>query len=235
MTKHNIAVNSTSLSITAIWLIAACTLGGCMSLTGLDASSSYGCQAPQGVKCQSVSGTYYNSLKNNLPSQQGKPHMQWSQPTQEGPSKSEATIGAQADVVQALQVTGAIPLRSQGKVLGLWFKPWKDADGDLFDEGHVYVQIDSGDWLIEHVQRRIRAAYAPVLAPVQAKAQAQTQVQALGASSANTSTGSAPGATSRSAQVGGGSRPLQWPGRSMTDTIKALQGNEQGGADGIDE
>src|SRR5258706_11168999 len=46
---------------------------GCANITGLDGKSSYSCKAPDGVKCDSVSGNYYNSVQNNLPSQRRSP------------------------------------------------------------------------------------------------------------------------------------------------------------------
>ncbi len=58
-----------------------------------------------------------------------------------------------------------MPLRSSARILRLWFKPWEDADRDLYDQGYVYVQIDGGQWLIEHAQRQIREAYAPLRPP----------------------------------------------------------------------
>ena len=45
---------------------------------------------------------------------------------------------ASADAAQAL------PLRSAPRILRLWFKPWEDADRDLYDQGYVYVQVDGG-------------------------------------------------------------------------------------------
>jgi conjugal transfer pilus assembly protein TraV len=58
-----------------------------------------------------------------------------------------------------------LPLRSAPRILRLWFKPWEDADRDLYDQGYVYVQVDGGRWLVDHAQRAIREAYAPVRAP----------------------------------------------------------------------
>ena len=58
-----------------------------------------------------------------------------------------------------------VALRSQARYLRLWIKPWEDIDGDLFDQAHVYVQIDHGRWQIEHVQRAIRERYAPLRPP----------------------------------------------------------------------
>ena len=56
----------------------------------------------------------------------------------------------------------ATPLRAGPRVLRLWIKPWEDADRDLNGESLVYVQIDTGRWLVDHVQRQARDAYAPI-------------------------------------------------------------------------
>ena len=56
----------------------------------------------------------------------------------------------------------AAPLRAAPRVLRLWIKPWEDADRDLNGESLVYVQVDNGRWLVDHVQRQVREAYAPV-------------------------------------------------------------------------
>ena len=58
-----------------------------------------------------------------------------------------------------------LPLRSPARVLRLWVKPWEDADGDLMDQLYVYVPVDNGRWLVDHTQRQIRDAYAPIKAP----------------------------------------------------------------------
>ena len=50
-------------------------------------------------------------------------------------------------------------------MLRLWTKPWEDADGDLWDQGYVYVQVDAGRWQIDHVRQRIRDQYAPLRPP----------------------------------------------------------------------
>jgi conjugal transfer pilus assembly protein TraV len=47
-------------------------------------------------------------------------------------------------------------------VLRLWIKSWEDADRDLNGESLVYVQVDNGRWLVDHVQRQSREAFAPV-------------------------------------------------------------------------
>lgn len=155
----NAARRSTYLAGLA-WL-----LGGCMSMSGLDGSSSYGCKAPPGVTCESVSGTYANAIRNNLPAQRARA-------AASAPGAASATVSPKSDTGQA--IAGAadptVPLRSPPRILRLWFKPWEDADHDLFDQGYVYVQIDGGRWLVEHVQRRIRQTYAPLRPPPHAGA-----------------------------------------------------------------
>lgn len=132
-------------------------LTGCMNLSGLSGGSSYACKAPDGVTCQSVSGTYANAVAHNLPAQR-----------QHAAAPPVATA-ASASAGLALRVepapSAATPLRSSPRILRLWFKPWEDADRDLYDQGYVYVQIDAGHWLVEHAQRTIREAHAPVRAP----------------------------------------------------------------------
>jgi conjugal transfer pilus assembly protein TraV len=53
-------------------------------------------------------------------------------------------------------------LRSGPRILRLWVKPWEDADGDLNGESVVYIQVEGGRWLVDHAQRQVRDAYAPV-------------------------------------------------------------------------
>ena len=56
----------------------------------------------------------------------------------------------------------AAPLRAGPRVLRLWIKPWEDADRDLNGESLIYVQVDNGRWLVDHVQRQAREPYAPI-------------------------------------------------------------------------
>ena len=141
-------------------------LSACMNMSGLGGDSKYACKAPEGVACESVSGTYANAVHNNLPSQRA----QRSAVTEKGESEprpstnfARTTVSTASGNADDGTTTG--PLRSQARVLRLWIKPWEDADGDLYDQGYIYVQVDNGQWLIDHVQRQIRDAYAPVKPP----------------------------------------------------------------------
>jgi conjugal transfer pilus assembly protein TraV len=148
---------------------------GC-SITGLNAGSSYACKAPEGVKCDSVSGTYHNAVANNLPSQRktsSEPQPDAVRPAsgmKEARYESSAqpttlaTMAASLNGASPSMVAAAAPssLRSGPRILRLWIKPWEDADGDLNGESVVYIQVEGGRWLVDHAQRQIRDAYAPV-------------------------------------------------------------------------
>lgn len=140
--------------------VATSMLGGCTSMSGLSGSSNYACKAPEGVTCDSVSGTYANAIHNNLPSQRSR-----------GLPSAPAATAPPSTLTPSPSMSASAapnPLRSSARILRLWFKPWEDADRDLYDQGYVYVQIDSGQWLIEHAQRQIREAYAPPRPPPKA-------------------------------------------------------------------
>jgi len=142
-------------------------LAGC-SITGLGGSDQYGCKAPEGVRCESVSGTYANSVQNNLPAQR-----------RSSATHSTGAASGGQPAVQAPTALGSVeaanpsssapeppqPLRSEPRILRLWFKAYLDSDQDLNDQGYVFVQVDSGRWLIERTQRQAREAFAPIRPP----------------------------------------------------------------------
>jgi len=152
-------------------IVLAAVLPGC-AITGLDGESKYACKAPEGVRCDSVSGTYYNALQNNLPAQRRSA----APPVDTSPQASPASSAPRAvpTVLNASTrpATGdegaayvAAPLRAAPRVLRLWIKAWEDADRDLVGESLVYVQVDNGRWLVDHVQRQQREPFVPIRAP----------------------------------------------------------------------
>ena len=140
---------------------------GCANITGLDGKSSYSCKAPDGVRCDSVSGNYYNSVQNNLPSQRRSPMSNGgaeapaAAPTRQEASYLVSTAARTAAPGEPMPYNAA-PLRAAPRVMRLWIKPWGDADRDLNGEALVYVQVDNGRWLVDHVQRQAREPFAPV-------------------------------------------------------------------------
>jgi conjugal transfer pilus assembly protein TraV len=146
------------VSRTVLLVVPTLALVGCTNITGLGGGSGYSCKAPEGVACDSMSGVYANSLADRLPGRRAVV-----------PSVGAAPASAphMPRPTPPVGTTSSAPssLRSAARVLRLWVKPWEDADGDLIDQSYVYVQIDNGQWLIDHAQRQIREAYAPVKAP----------------------------------------------------------------------
>ena len=148
-------------------------------MAGIGGSAEFGCKAPVGVTCDSVSGNYYNALQQNLPAQQKSPPPKpdasgeptvTDQPTRKNivPSAAATTAarpGPSAVTTLAATQLASAPLRSPPRVLRLWIKPWEDSDGDLHSPSYVYVPLDAGRWLIDHTPRPERSAYVPIKAP----------------------------------------------------------------------
>jgi len=154
-------------------IVIAAVLPGC-AITGLDGGSKYACKAPEGVRCDSVSGTYYNALQNNLPSQRRSAAPPVDTSPQAAPAGSAPRAAPTMLNASTRPATGdegaayvAAPLRAAPRVLRLWIKAWEDADRDLVGESLVYVQVDNGRWLVDHVQRQQREPFVPIRAPRQ--------------------------------------------------------------------
>lgn len=168
--------------------LLAIVLSGCAGLSGLNGASSFQCSAPAGIPCQSVTGVHLNERAGNLPSQRPQPRQpKTAAPTEmrtgEGyppnsippatpsthstsqrsgsPAGSEPDLaaGTKIPALETRPMLGAI--RSDPTVIRIWIAPWEDGDGDLNDQGYVYLQIDSGRWLIEHNRERIRREFTP--------------------------------------------------------------------------
>jgi len=146
----------------------AAILTGCMNLSGLGGDSHYACKAPQGVACDSVSGNYANAGAR-LAAKTGPASLEPVSPTAPRTRRLETATAAKPTVAaqpESPDSTDSLPaLRSTPRILRLWIKPWEDADRDLYDQSYVYLQVDNGRWLVEHAQRDIRSAYAPVRPP----------------------------------------------------------------------
>jgi conjugal transfer pilus assembly protein TraV len=151
-------------------------LAACMNMSGLGGESKYACKAPDGVACDSVSGTYANALHNNLPSQQAQRFARrQKEASEESPSNKVGRAMSSATANVSGMAVKPSPLRTQARILRLWIKPWEDADGDLYDQGYVYVQVDNGQWQIDHVQRQIRDVYAPLKPPPKPATEASSE------------------------------------------------------------
>lgn len=166
-----------------VGLVASClppllaSLAGCSNMSGLGGSSEMSCAAPPGVPCQSVSGVHANASAGNLPSQRPATSAppEPARDTASGffptaaPPKAQLLAG-EGDGSTGAPTLGAI--RSEPMLIRVWIAPWEDSDGDLHSDSYVYLQVDSGRWLVEHNRERIRRQFAPMPAPASAAAAA---------------------------------------------------------------
>ncbi len=144
------------------WLLA-----GCSNLSGLGGSASFQCKAPEGIPCMSVSGVDANERAGTLPLLRPTAARSAEQaPANGGAVRADAAAAAASGPSRPSRVTllpaGAI--RSEPTVIRMWIAPWEDVDGDLHDQSLIYLQADSGRWLIEHNRERIRRAFGPAAA-----------------------------------------------------------------------
>ena len=143
--------------------VGVIALSGCASsMSGVGGTDSYACKAPEGALCTSVSGVYANSAHGSA------------QPAK--PSVTKATVAAPviygaASIAPGHPTASATPgnaIRSNPRVLRVWIAPWEDSDGDLHEEAFIYLIVDTGRWLIEHVRPAARSRIDGVAPPVSA-------------------------------------------------------------------
>lgn len=107
-----------------IMLAVLASMSGCASLSGFDGRSSFACQAPDGVLCESMSGIYANASANNLPGQK----VSRAQQGELSHAKVRASDPAPSSVVMTTPIYSGTPIRSAPRVLRVWFAPWEDSD-----------------------------------------------------------------------------------------------------------
>jgi len=164
---------------------------GALALSACATNSEYGCKAPAGVQCQSVSGTYYNAIQHNLPSQRNYKDSHTG--ANEAPPRAvPATAIEGAPPLAEGSPPGAyapMPLRTQDRVIRLWIKPWEDTDHDLWDQSYVFVEVDGGHWLLDRAGRKVSAGYVPVRVPGTAVAPDTGQIMGATKAAGSTSVG----------------------------------------------
>lgn len=131
----------------------------CLLMTGcagVDSGSHFKCQAPEGIGCSSLSGTYANAVEDNLP---GSP-VKKSAINNKDDKKERAITGAAPQ--------SGTPILSEPIVLRIWVAPWEDGRKALHDQAYLYVVADPGHWQVAHTKKRIAEQYR-VLAPAARK------------------------------------------------------------------
>src|SRR5581483_8890998 len=91
----------------------------------LSGCASYGCPAPEGVRCQRISDVYSSTQKKSPFPKEIKPLREEGSASFQEPSMNQKPI----------------PLRTAPKVLRVWIAPWIDQDGDLHQEGDLFLVV----------------------------------------------------------------------------------------------
>lgn len=135
-------------------------LAGCGDLSGLGATTEFACKAPIGVHCDSLAGTYYNSLANNLPTQRRHTNLPAALPGQ--------TAILHASTPEVSPSFAPASLRAPGREMRIWVKAWQDDERDLADQSYVYLVVSDGRWRVAHVQQEERSTFARLQPPLPA-------------------------------------------------------------------
>lgn len=151
------------------------------SLTGcatLGASSDFGCKAPDGVACDSLSGTYSNALQHNLPGQNVH-HVSKNQSSESAsvsddgdddllginstpkeekkPAVPEALKSFESNrnssgYLASSSMMQGIPVLAGQKVMKVTIFSWEDSDKNLHESSDVFIKINSNKWQVPHVK-----------------------------------------------------------------------------------
>lgn len=141
------------MTIRIVWsagggLLVAVLFEGCTSLSGVGGEAQYACPAPRGIQCGSVSANYRQSLHRDFASQAQATGVN------SAAQLNNMSLPPTSTPTSSATVDSATPLRSPPHILKLWVAPWEDRDGVLHDAAFVFVPIDHGRWLLDHVPAR---------------------------------------------------------------------------------
>jgi conjugal transfer pilus assembly protein TraV len=159
-----------TVRLIAAALTSASILAGCGSLSGLDASSSFGCKAAPGVTCQSISGVHQNASAGNLPFQrtgegngkspESNARSEDEKPQAYGSNKTDSNTKVSPRDMNA--ASSGMPVRQPPLVLRVWMAPFEDETGDLHDQSYFYTMVHSGRWMIEANRSTITNQFRPI-------------------------------------------------------------------------
>jgi conjugal transfer pilus assembly protein TraV len=153
-----------------VLVLAGCASGG---LAGIGGSSEYGCLAPPGVSCMSISGLHANAEKGTLPAL--RPRADQERETgKDDKGAANAPVAYNPQAVpggdQMARVSpktmdapySGTPLRTPPRILRIWLAPFEDTDMDLHDQKYVYVTIHTGRWVLEANQVNVAPQFKQV-------------------------------------------------------------------------
>lgn len=115
-------------SIAVMTFLGGCSVGG----------SQFACNGmPDGVSCMSAREVYQATNNADKLSRTGK--------------KPDGEVAAPAENIRTAAmpvpaIDNPVPIRTQAKVLRIWFAPWQTESGDLNVPGYAYTEIEPRRW-----------------------------------------------------------------------------------------
>lgn len=124
--------------------LAATTMAGC------SLEPHYGCPAPDGVACMSVSDVYKRDARGEIHPATITPHNQ-SGGGDTAPDSTPSPTG----FLQPLASKPGDPIFREPHRLRIWIVDWESTDG-VYDPNHyVYIRLDDGQWLLPKMRARL--------------------------------------------------------------------------------
>jgi len=151
-------------------LLFSFTLAGALS----GCAVKYGCPAPDGVTCKPISEVYSSNggqSTPNDPNRSGTPggsgvrDRERPGPESRNSRSVEENLSLTPGPRHPASDSAAVPLRSAPKVLRVWVAPWIDEEGDLHQEGDLYVVVDHGAWAVGLPEVESGSASRPGIIP----------------------------------------------------------------------
>jgi conjugal transfer pilus assembly protein TraV len=146
-------------------------------LTGCAATyskSEFGCAAPTGVSCMSISGLNANIDAGNLP--KAKKSVPTRDDAREDRDKRTSSARGDDDVPtrgvstrttaktnkDESGIDSNAPIRIPPKQLRVWIAPYQDEHGNFMDGRRIYVQIHDGRWDVANKKQQVRNQYRTI-------------------------------------------------------------------------
>lgn len=127
-------------------VLLSLALGGALS----GCAVKYGCPAPDGVTCKPISEVYSSKGGQSTPNDPnrsgtpGRPGVG----DRERPKSFTDPRSPTPDPRLPAPDSAAVPIRSAPKVMRVWVAPWIDEEGDLHQEGYIYLVVNQGEWAV---------------------------------------------------------------------------------------
>ncbi len=132
------------------WIVPAILV--VISIGGCSSTPDYGCKAPDGTTCKSISEVYRATEGD---ARRKSPYID--ERSQADATYQPALAGERT--VTLPKIKPGDPLRVEPRILRVWLAPWEDEDGVFYDQSYIYVIVDHGRWLVSQNRNMIENSW----------------------------------------------------------------------------